>query len=163
MLPISLLSCWMMSPPFRRIAPATPPPCCRSLLAALTIASVSISVKSPCTMTIREAMGEPRGAFLTIRQCFLVAGRVVFVYSPPRFPPQPPGLHVLRAQRPRPVHFAERLVKIFQNTQPHVEPHQVRKLEGSHGVIQPKLQGLVDVCRARDPCLQHVKRLIPDH
>src|ERR1700733_13797468 len=46
--PISLHSRWIASPPFRRIAPATPPPNCRSLLAAFTTASVSISVRSPC-------------------------------------------------------------------------------------------------------------------
>src|SRR5713101_4589754 len=43
---------WISSPPLRRMAPATPPPRIRSLFAALTMASVSISVKSPCWMTI---------------------------------------------------------------------------------------------------------------
>src|SRR5438093_495976 len=34
------------------MAPATPPPKIKSLFAALTMASVSISVRSPCSMTI---------------------------------------------------------------------------------------------------------------
>src|SRR5580658_4678387 len=34
------------------MAPATPPPSWRSLFAALTMASVSMSVRSPCWMTI---------------------------------------------------------------------------------------------------------------
>src|SRR5438105_9931881 len=55
MVPISLHSRWMASPPFRRIAPATPPPRIKSLFAALTMTSVSISVRSPCWMTILSA------------------------------------------------------------------------------------------------------------
>src|SRR5579864_4700370 len=38
------------------MAPATPPPSCKSLLAALTIASASTSVKSPCSKTILSAL-----------------------------------------------------------------------------------------------------------
>ena len=53
--PISSHSAWICGPPLRRIAPATPPPSCRSLFAALTIASVSISVRSPCRISIRSA------------------------------------------------------------------------------------------------------------
>src|SRR6266852_1509427 len=52
MLPISSHSRWISSPPLRRMAPATPPPKIKSLLAAFTMASVSISVKSPCWITI---------------------------------------------------------------------------------------------------------------
>jgi hypothetical protein len=47
--PIRSHSSWMRGPPFLRIAPATPPPRTSWALAALTIASVSISVMSPCT------------------------------------------------------------------------------------------------------------------
>src|SRR5205807_2151458 len=57
MLPISSHSRWMASPPFRRMAPATPPPRIKSLFAALTMASVSISVRSPCWMRILSASG----------------------------------------------------------------------------------------------------------
>ena len=47
--------CWIASPPLRRITPARPPPSCRSLFAALTMASTSISVRSPCSKTILSA------------------------------------------------------------------------------------------------------------
>src|ERR1700688_227440 len=55
MLPIASHSRWISSPPLRPIAPATPPPSCRSLFAALTMASVSMSVRSPCWITIASA------------------------------------------------------------------------------------------------------------
>src|SRR3990170_2953494 len=44
--PILSLSSWMMRPPLRTIAPATPPPCWSRSLAAFTIASTSRSVRS---------------------------------------------------------------------------------------------------------------------
>src|SRR5215472_943916 len=65
MLPISLHSRWMASPPLRRMAPATPPPRIKSLFAALTMASVSISVKSPCWMRILSARGFLGGIFFS--------------------------------------------------------------------------------------------------
>src|ERR1700745_34904 len=46
----------MPSPALRRITPARPPPSLRSLLAALTMASTSLSVTSPCCNTIFSAM-----------------------------------------------------------------------------------------------------------
>src|SRR5258708_21692620 len=52
MLPMASHSRWIASPPLRRIAPATPPRSCRTLFAALTMASTSISVRSPCMRTI---------------------------------------------------------------------------------------------------------------
>src|SRR5215472_3845059 len=66
MLPISLHSRWISSPPFRRMAPATPPPRIKSMFAALTIASVSISVRSPCSMMIRSASGFMAGSFCSL-------------------------------------------------------------------------------------------------
>src|SRR5208282_1036020 len=54
MLPIASHSPWIAGPPLRRIAPATPPPSCRSLFAALTIASTSASVRSPCRIDTRD-------------------------------------------------------------------------------------------------------------
>src|SRR5437588_1202404 len=63
--PISLHSLWMASPPFRRIAPATPPPKIKSLFAALTMASVSFSVRSPCSMSILSASDFISGTFLS--------------------------------------------------------------------------------------------------
>src|SRR4029077_172593 len=57
MLPKSSHSRWISSPPLRRMAPATPPPRMRSLLAALTMASTSISVRSPCWMMMRSEGG----------------------------------------------------------------------------------------------------------
>src|ERR1700683_2046093 len=71
--PISLHSRWIVSPPFRRIAPATPPPNCRSLLAAFTMASVSISVRSPCWMMMRLAnfMAHPPADFRAKGNCLV--------------------------------------------------------------------------------------------
>src|ERR1700680_5337074 len=46
----------MPSPALRRMTPARPPPSLRSLLAALTMASTSLSVRSPCCNTIFSAM-----------------------------------------------------------------------------------------------------------
>src|ERR1700739_2680187 len=57
MLPISLHSSWIDSPPLRRIAPATPARRMRSLFAALTMASTSMSVMSPCWMRMRSVKG----------------------------------------------------------------------------------------------------------
>src|ERR1700730_2719916 len=54
--PISLHSRCTESPALRRITPARPPPSLRSLLAALTMASTSISVRSPCCKTILSSM-----------------------------------------------------------------------------------------------------------
>src|SRR5262245_51226993 len=42
-------ACWIVGPPLRRIAPATPAPSCRRVLAAFTTASTSASVISPCS------------------------------------------------------------------------------------------------------------------
>src|SRR5215813_2996428 len=56
-------SCWIVGPPLRRIAPATPAPSCKRVLAAFTTASTSASVMSPCWRTtldfqlIREVFG----------------------------------------------------------------------------------------------------------
>src|SRR5712692_2897734 len=47
-------------PPLRRIAPATPAPRIRSLLAALTIASTAISVMSPWVKKILAGISSPR-------------------------------------------------------------------------------------------------------
>src|ERR1700674_46184 len=44
-------SAWICGPPARAIAPATPPPNSRSLLAALTMASTSCCVRSPCKIS----------------------------------------------------------------------------------------------------------------
>src|SRR5579864_1210078 len=59
----------MASPPFRRTAPATPPPRIKSLFAALTMASVSISVRSPCWITILSASGFIARAFFPATFC----------------------------------------------------------------------------------------------
>src|SRR5713226_7632055 len=49
-------SAWICGPPAFAIAPATPPPSSRSLLAALTMASTSCCVRSPCRIsTVRPA------------------------------------------------------------------------------------------------------------
>src|SRR5690348_422532 len=79
MLPISLHSRWISSPPFRRMAPATPPPKIKSLFAALTMASVSISVRSPCWITILSASGFIASAF------FPAAFRCAYSYTLRRF------------------------------------------------------------------------------
>ena len=47
--PIASLSSWMIWPPFRTMAPATPPPCWSRLFAAFTMASTSRSVRSADT------------------------------------------------------------------------------------------------------------------
>src|SRR3990167_541053 len=60
--PILLHSSWIEGPPFRLIAPATPPPSIRSLFAAFTMASTSISVRSPCSIIIFSFTAPP--AFL---------------------------------------------------------------------------------------------------
>jgi len=44
------LSSWITSPPRRTMDHATPPPCCKCSLAALTMASTSSSVMSPCAI-----------------------------------------------------------------------------------------------------------------
>src|SRR5581483_11549218 len=62
--PIASHSCWMAGPPLRRMAPATPPPNCRSLLAAFTIASVAASVRSPCLITTLSRHPAPIAALL---------------------------------------------------------------------------------------------------
>src|SRR5205823_7779389 len=49
--PCAVHSSWIDGPPRRRIAPATPPPRTRSLLAALTMASTSCSTRSPWMIT----------------------------------------------------------------------------------------------------------------
>src|SRR4029077_17756545 len=56
MAPIASHSRCTESPALRRITPARPPPSLRSLLAALTMASASISVRSPCCKTILSSM-----------------------------------------------------------------------------------------------------------
>ena len=48
----SSLSRWTSGPPAREIAPATPPPCRSSVLAALAIASTSSLVMSPSSTSI---------------------------------------------------------------------------------------------------------------
>jgi hypothetical protein len=50
--PILSLSFCIISPPFLKMAPATPPPCFRYELAAFTIASTALSVISPVTSLI---------------------------------------------------------------------------------------------------------------
>src|SRR4029077_136745 len=56
MAPIASHSRCTESPALRRITPARPPPSLRSLLAALTMASASISVRSPCCKTMVSVM-----------------------------------------------------------------------------------------------------------
>src|SRR3984893_18807549 len=72
MLPIALHFRWIASPPFRRMAPATPPPSCKSLFAALTMASTSISVRSPCIRIIFS---------LILMECFAFARRSLLCNS----------------------------------------------------------------------------------
>src|SRR5579862_1820323 len=96
--PISLHSACIFGPPLRRIAPATPPPSCRSLFAAFTIASVSISVRSPCEIWIRCA----KNAAPTIGS----APWLVPLFGPARPPSAPARLEPRNAVFIEPHHYA---------------------------------------------------------
>ncbi len=71
-----LLCSWTSGPPAREIAPATPPPCCSIVLAALAIASTSrvvMSVSRTSTMaaiarSIRARAGTDHAADQTVAQ-----------------------------------------------------------------------------------------------
>src|SRR5260370_33110853 len=139
MLPIASHSRWISSPPLRRMAPATPAPRIKSLLAALTIESVAISVRSPCWITILSAIDFIVESihFSPAQLCFSFRGFLfcVIVNATAALAPQPSFLNVLPQQGIRPVLFAQRLMQIFQNLQPHVQPHKINQLERSHGGI----------------------------
>src|ERR1700680_2736683 len=149
------------------MAPATPPPCRRSLFAALTMASTSISVRSPFSSTTFSAMpihAPARRAVLPApSSILLLLRRGIVVDAAAGFAPEPPGLHVLREQRAGAVLFTQRLVKIFEDAEAHVETDQVHGFEWAHGVVQAELQGLVNVGRAGDAGFQHMERLVADH
>src|SRR5215467_715463 len=111
------------------MAPATPPPKIKSLFAALTMASVAISVRSPCSMTIlsendfiagKKTTFAPPLAFLF--RCLLLG---VFIDSAARFPPQTTFFYKLAQQAVRAVFFSERAVEVFQNIQSDIQSDKI--------------------------------------
>src|SRR5437660_11821254 len=166
MLPIASHSRWISSPPLRRIAPATPAPKTKSLLAALTMASVSISVRSPCWMTIFSASD-----FIVesihispVQLCLFLRGFLlpVVINAASRLAAPPSFLRVLPQQGIGTVLFAQRLMEILENSQPHIKPDEIDQLERSHGMIQPQLQRFVDIFGRRNPRFKHVERFVAD-
>src|SRR5467141_3239888 len=67
--------------------------------------------------------------------CFRSFLLPVDINAAPRLAPKPSFLNVLPQQGIGPVLFAEGLMEILENLEPHVEPDKINQLERAHGVI----------------------------
>src|SRR5271169_1769078 len=154
----------MESPPLRRIAPATPAPRMRSLFAALTMPSTSISVMSPCWMRMRSArdfiIHFPAGVWSWLPVLRIMLS--VIIHATARFAAQAAFLHVLLEQRIGTVFFAQCLVEIFQDLEADVEADEIHHFERAHGIVETELDGLIDVCGRGDAGFEHGEGFIAD-
>src|SRR4030095_4141659 len=80
----------------------------------------------------------------------------------PRLPAEAAGLYVLLEQRAGAVLLAQGLVQEAEDLEPGIEAHQIDELEGTHRMVEPALQRLVDVGGRGDTFLQHVEGFVPD-
>src|SRR6266478_3746280 len=67
--------------------------------------------------------------------CFRSFLLPVVINAAPRLAPKPSFLNVLPQQGIGPVLFAEGLMEILENLEPHVQTDEIDQLEGAHGVI----------------------------
>src|SRR6266850_1768612 len=124
------------------MAPATPAPRTKSLFAALTTASVSISVRSPCCMTILSANGFMSDSLrFPCRLGLFLSGSWlrVIVDAAARFAAQAPLLHILSQQGIGTILLAERAMQILKDIEPHVEPHKIHQFKRTHRMIEAQL------------------------
>ena len=79
----------------------------------------------------------------------------VIIHAASTFSAQPAFLNILAQQRIRTIFFAERLMQIFQDLQPDIEPHEIDHLERAHWMIQSQLDGFIDIRGRSDSGFEH--------